>query len=111
MYMIVFGLSSKLIQEMRRVSYSIRQCPQQARGIADGLVQNVSSDSQHVSEDERSCLNGRGVGGVSVGAVEGQGEGSWGHDFKMVTSTSIVTLMRRGLGYVGQSRILNTRKN
>lgn len=46
----------------------------------------------------------------SVGTVEGQGEGSWGHDFKMVTSTSIVTLMRRGLGYVGQSRILDTRK-
>lgn len=51
-------------------------------------------------------LEWRGGGGVSVGAVEWQGEGSWGHDFKMVTST----LMRRGLGYVGQSRILNTRK-
>lgn len=45
MYMIVFGLSLKLIQEMQA-------------GIADGLVQNVSSDSQHVSKDERTCLNG-----------------------------------------------------
>lgn len=63
---------------MRRVSYCVIQCTQQARGIADGLVQNVSSDSQHVSEDERTCLNGRGGGGVSVGAVEGTGRGELG---------------------------------
>lgn len=55
-------------------------------------------------------LEGRGKVGLLLVLQRGKGEGSWGHDFKMVTSTSIVTLIRRGLGFVRRSRILNTGK-
>lgn len=70
----------------------------------------MSSDSQHVSEDERTCLKGGGEVGLLLVLQRGNGEGSWGHDFKMVTCTSIVTLIRRGLGFVRRNRILNTGK-